>query len=191
MKRTKVSLYVREPITRRYKLVTRNKDYPSTTTFVLRYGSAWETLKVDSVAAATAEKIQRELDLLKGWRPTAKTRTQSASKVKMLDAAMDEYLAEIQAGRKPKTYGAYRVALRYFYECVGNKALKDINRPDILDFPVFLREEKNQAPRSVYNKFENLMTFLKRHLNSHPRVDQDCSEDNQENGRSDDDNQTS
>jgi integrase len=163
MRHIKVSLYTREPITRRYKLVPqRNKpDYPSTTTFVLRYGSTWETLKVDSVAAATAEKIQRELDLLRGWRPSAKPRTESASKVKMLDAAMDEYLAEVEAGRKPKTLSAYKVSLRYFYECVGNKPLKDVNRPDILDFPVFLREEKKQGDRSTYNKFENVMTFLK------------------------------
>lgn len=66
MKRSKVSLYLREPITRRYKLVNRNKDNPSTTTFVLRRRSTWESLKVDSVAAATAEKIQRELDLFRG-----------------------------------------------------------------------------------------------------------------------------
>lgn len=38
MKQIKVSLYTREPISRRYRKVKRNKDYPSTTTFVLRYG---------------------------------------------------------------------------------------------------------------------------------------------------------
>jgi hypothetical protein len=36
--------------------------------------------------------------------------------VLMLDAAMDSYLAEVKNGRKPKTYQAYDVALRYFYE---------------------------------------------------------------------------
>jgi integrase/recombinase XerD len=30
-----------------------------------------------------------------------------------------------------------------------------------LKFSAFLRDEKDQAPRSVYNKFENVMTFLK------------------------------
>jgi len=29
----------------------------------------------------------------------------------------------------------------------------------LLKFSAFLRDEKEQAPRSVYNKFENLMTF--------------------------------
>jgi len=36
-----------------------------------------------------------------------------------------------------------------------------IERKDLLKFAAFLRDEKDQAPRSVYNKFENLMTFLK------------------------------
>jgi hypothetical protein len=31
----------------------------------------------------------------------------------------------------------------------------------LLKFCAFLRDEKEQAPRSVYNKFENLMSFLK------------------------------
>jgi integrase/recombinase XerD len=31
----------------------------------------------------------------------------------------------------------------------------------MLEFAAFLRDEKEQAPCSVYNKFENVMTFLK------------------------------
>ena len=30
-----------------------------------------------------------------------------------------------------------------------------------MKFSAFLRDDKEQAPRSVYNKFENVMTFLK------------------------------
>jgi len=44
MKHIKVSLYVREHGTRRYKPVKRNTSYPVDTTYVLRYGSTWETL---------------------------------------------------------------------------------------------------------------------------------------------------
>ncbi len=162
MRHTTVSLYVRESGTRKYKKVPERKrpDYPSTTTFVLRYGSTWETLKVDSLAAARAEKIQRELDLLHGGRPTAKPKPERAA-LKMLDAAIDEYRDEIEAGRKPKTYSAYNVSLRYFYESIGNKPLSDISRTDLVDFTVFLKEEKHRSDRSAYNKFENVMTFLK------------------------------
>jgi integrase len=31
----------------------------------------------------------------------------------------------------------------------------------MLRFAAFLRDEKEQSPRSTYNKFENVMTFLK------------------------------
>ena len=33
---------------------------------------------------------------------------------------------------------------------------------DLLKFRAFLRDEKHQSPRSEYNKFETVMTFLKR-----------------------------
>ena len=139
MRHIRVSLYTREPITRRYKLVPqRNKpDYPSTTTFVLRYGSTWETLKVNSLPAATDQKIQRELALLRGWVPTAKPKPESKSKVLMLDQAIDQYLAEIKTGRKPKTYAAYHVSLRYFFESTKNKPLNQIVRTDLIDFVPF------------------------------------------------------
>jgi hypothetical protein len=55
------------------------------------------------------------------------------------------------------------VALRYFYECIGNKAMSDITRSDLAKFTAFLRDEKEQAPRSAYNKFESVMIFLKHH----------------------------
>jgi len=81
----------------------------------------------------------------------------------MLDAAMDAYLSEICSSRKKKTHQAYTVALRYFYECVGNKPIKDITRGDLVKFSVFLREDKGQSPRSCWNKFSNVMSFLKHH----------------------------
>ena len=37
----------------------------------------------------------------------------------------------------------------------------DIDRKDLLKFSAFLRDEKKQSPRTTYNKFENVMTFLK------------------------------
>ena len=39
--------------------------------------------------------------------------------------------------------------------------MHEIERHDLLKFSAFLREEKKQSPRSVYNKFETVMIFLK------------------------------
>jgi len=78
-----------------------------------------------------------------------------------ISTAVAEYLEEVRISKKPKTYAAYSTALGYFVESCPKIFLSDIDRKDMLKFCAFLREEKEQAPRSVYNKFENLMTFLK------------------------------
>ena len=51
--------------------------------------------------------------------------------------------------------------MSYFTESCHKLNLEDIDRMDLLKFCAFLRDEKEQAPRSVYNKFENVMAFLK------------------------------
>jgi integrase/recombinase XerD len=78
-----------------------------------------------------------------------------------LAAAVTTYLAEIQLTKKPKTLSAYTTALDYFMESCKKQNVADIDRRDMLEFAAYLRDEKEQAPRSVYNKFENVMTFLK------------------------------
>jgi integrase len=76
-------------------------------------------------------------------------------------AAVEDYLEETTLTKKPKTLAAYSTALSYFTESCHKLNIEDIDRKDLLKFCAFLRDEKEQAPRSVYNKFENLMSFLK------------------------------
>jgi len=80
-----------------------------------------------------------------------------------LSTVVAEYLEETKLSKKPKTLAAYSTALAYFVESCHKINLADIDRKDLLKFAAFLRDEKGQAPRSVYNKFENVMTFLKAH----------------------------
>jgi integrase len=80
-----------------------------------------------------------------------------------LAAAIAEFLDETKLTKKPKTHSAYSTALSYFVESCHKLNLEEIDRKDLLKFSAFLRDEKEQAPRSVYNKFENVMTFLKAH----------------------------
>jgi integrase/recombinase XerD len=75
--------------------------------------------------------------------------------------AVVEYLEETKLSKKPKTLAAYRTTLAYFTESCRKLNLEDVDRKDLLKFTAFLRDEKGQSPRSVYNKFENLMAFLK------------------------------
>jgi integrase/recombinase XerD len=76
-------------------------------------------------------------------------------------AAVAKFLEETELTKKPKTLAAYTTALNYFTESCPKIYLQDIDRTDLLKFCAFLRDKKKQAPRSVYNKFENVMTFLK------------------------------
>jgi integrase/recombinase XerD len=86
---------------------------------------------------------------------------ENGSEQRSVAAAVEDYLEETTLTKKPKTLSAYTTALNYFTESCHKLNIEDIDRKDLLKFCAFLRDEKEQAPRSVYNKFENLMSFLK------------------------------
>jgi integrase/recombinase XerD len=86
---------------------------------------------------------------------------ESANGGRSLREAVDGYLLEIQAHKKKKTHSAYRTALTYFLESCRKQTLEEITRTDLLAFKTFLRDKKEQSDRSVSNKFENVMSFLK------------------------------
>ena len=78
-----------------------------------------------------------------------------------LAAAVEEFIEETRLTKKPKTLAAYRTSLAYFQESCQKLFLQDIDRKDLLKNCAFLRDEKKQAPRSCWNKFANVMSFLK------------------------------
>src|SRR5579864_3337183 len=69
-------------------------------------------------------------------------------------AAVAQFLEETELTKKPKTLSAYTTALNYFTESCRKLYMHEIDRYDLLKFSSFLRDEKTQSPRSVYNKFE-------------------------------------
>src|ERR1700686_259317 len=76
-------------------------------------------------------------------------------------ASVAEYLEETKLTKKPKTLAAYSTALAYFVESCHKLNVTDIDRKDLLKFCAFLRDEKEQAPRSCWNKVSNVLSFLK------------------------------
>jgi integrase/recombinase XerD len=78
-----------------------------------------------------------------------------------LDGAIEEFLTDTKTTKKHKTYAAYKVSLEYFRESCSKQFVEQIDRRDMLRFIGFLREEKGLSPRSVYNKFEVVVTWLK------------------------------
>ena len=79
-----------------------------------------------------------------------------------MSTAIAAYLEETKLTKKPKTYAAYSKALAYFEESAGGSILlAQINRTHLINFRGFLRDEKELSARSVYNKFESVISFLK------------------------------
>jgi integrase/recombinase XerD len=78
-----------------------------------------------------------------------------------LPAAIEGYLDEIRATKKPRTYLMYAKGLRYFQASCSKPHIADVNRADMLAFAVYLRDSEELAPRTVHNHFANTISFLK------------------------------
>lgn len=112
-----------------------------------------------NAADALARRLAQESRLNARSHGIAVPAADSAQKRDVATAAAG-YLAEIRLSKKPKTYAAYSKALEYFQESCPKKNLEDIDRTDLVNFSAFLRDTKEQAPRSCWNKFNHVMVFL-------------------------------
>lgn len=109
-------------------------------------------------AAARRQRKEAELRALNNGVPIL---PEPCDGHRSVAAAVADFLEETELTKKPKTLAAYTTALNYFTESCRKLYLHEIERYDLLKFAGFLRDEKTQSPRSVYNKFETVMTFLK------------------------------
>jgi hypothetical protein len=111
-------------------------------------------------ADASARRLRKEAEL-NAVNNGVSVLPEGQNGPKSVAAAVADFLDETKLTKKPKTLAAYSTALAYFIESCHKLNLEEIDRKDLLKFSAFLRDDKDQAPRSVYNKFENVMTFLK------------------------------
>jgi integrase len=128
-----------------------------------REGSKRVRLSVGKDAQdAAARRLRKEAEL-NAINNGVALLPENGNGLRSVAATVADYLDEVKLTKKPKTLAAYSTALAYFTESCRKMNLEEIERGDLLKFSAFLRDEKNQSPRSVYNKFENVMTFLKLH----------------------------
>lgn len=113
-----------------------------------------------SAASALAQKLRKEAELEATARGIQVVVAGTDRRIRIQDATVT-YLEEVKQAKKPKTFSAYNTSLGYFIESCNKTYLEEIERGDLLKFSAFLRDKKEQSPRSVRNKFENVMTFLK------------------------------
>jgi integrase/recombinase XerD len=109
-------------------------------------------------AAARRQRKEAELNALNNG---VSVLPENGNGHRSVAAAVAQFLEETELTKKPKTLAAYTTALNYFTESCPKFYLDEISRNDLLKFAGFLRDEKKQSPRSVYNKFETVMSFLK------------------------------
>ncbi len=112
-------------------------------------------------ADATARRLRKEAELNAVNNGVAVVSDISKNGHTPLLDAIKEFLEETKLTKKPRSFSAYNTALKYLQESCHKLYVHDIERRDLLKFIAFLRDSKRQAPRSVYNKFEIVMTFLK------------------------------
>jgi len=120
-------------------------------------------------ADALARRLRKEAEL-NAVNHGAKIAPDRSTSGRSLTKAVVDYLDDVrtkQRTNKPgnlgrhNTHGCYSTALNYFTESCHKQTLEEIDRRDLLKFAAFLQSEKEQSPRSVYNKFQIVMTFLK------------------------------
>jgi len=111
-------------------------------------------------ATATARRLQKEAEL-NALNNGVAVLPDGQNGSRSVAAAVTDFLDETKLTKKPKTLAAYTTALSYFTESCPKLYLEDLERRDLLKFAAFLRDEKEQAPRSCWNKFSNVMSFLK------------------------------
>ncbi len=118
-------------------------------------------LSVGKDAADASARRQRKEAELNAVNNGVAVVPENGNGQRSLPASVADYLADVKLTHKPRSYAAYNTALAYFMESCHKLNLEDIDRRDLLKFAAFLRDEKEQSPRTVYNKFEHVMTFLK------------------------------
>jgi integrase len=124
-------------------------------------GSKRVRLSVGKDAAdASARRLRKEAEL-NAVNNGAAIVPENGNGHRSVAASVADYLEETKLTKKPKTHAAYSTALAYFVESCHRLNLEEIDRKDLLKFHAFLRDEKEQAPRSCWNKFANVMSFLK------------------------------
>lgn len=118
----------------------------------------------DATAAYNSlKKKQSEFDAIaRGLVVTDPVEEEEEARLR-LRAAKADFLEDIQLSRQRKTWLGYCLTLSYFTQSCSKTYVEEIERKDLLRFVVFLRDEKELAPRTVHNKFAEVLTFLAAH----------------------------
>jgi integrase len=122
-------------------------------------------------ADANAARFRKEAELNAVNHGVPVTPSEKNTAGRSLSNAIEHYLEDVRLrvatnkgsanfGRH-NSHGCYSTALKYFRESCHKMTIEEIDKRDLLKFANFLREEKEQAPVTVVNKFGIVVSFLK------------------------------
>jgi integrase/recombinase XerD len=126
-----------------------------------RDGAKRIRLSVGKNASDASARLQRKMAELNAVNNGVTVVPENGQDRRPIIVAVSEYLEETKLSKKPKTYAAYSTAMNYFMESCPKIYIEDIDRKDLLKFAAFLRDVKELFPRTCWNKFSNVMSFLK------------------------------
>lgn len=130
----------------------REERHPEGAYYISWYeGKRLIRLSVGKNAQDAAARRQRKEAELNALNNGVSVLPENVNGQRSVAAAVAQFLEETKLTKKPKTLAAYATALNYFTESCRKLCLHEIDRYDLLKFSSFLRDEKKQSPRSVYN----------------------------------------
>jgi integrase len=103
--------------------------------------------------------LERQLSAKAQGFTVPDTRTPGAECTSLRDA-LTTYLADVEAHKHRHTFTGYKQTLDQFVPAVNADYLDEVKRAQLLEFITWLRKE-GYSDRTVYNKTENVVTFLK------------------------------
>jgi hypothetical protein len=170
----RVSLFIRERGTRRYRSANTKTLYPAGTIYVLRYTlkgkRIWETLPTGTTYhSAKVLAMEKECAFLKGeaitplFKPNPNLVPKPAfpTSALMLDAAIDRYKESLMRRRKSeKTINGYGYTLKEFYKSVGNKLLAEVTIQDLEQFVAYMNQQ-GLSDRTISNRIVETVTLLR------------------------------
>jgi integrase/recombinase XerD len=114
----------------------------------------------DAVEARN-RRDRKQAELTAKSKGVAVVASADANGHRSISAAVVDYLEGTKLTKKPKTLAAYSTSLSYFTESCSKLYLEDLEQRDLQKFTAFLRDDKELHPRTCWNKFANVMSFLK------------------------------
>jgi integrase len=75
--------------------------------------------------------------------------------------AIDAFLLERKASQNPTSVRRMTKELSNFAETTGRKYLSEVTRADIFTYWSWLKDVRGSAPRTIYNRIQTVLTFLK------------------------------